>query len=469
MDDTVKILNTKAVQAVIDQVKDMVRRPGSTDVSVFGWWGMGQRWARNKATLTSDQRDVRVLIRHQVEGPVSVVTNQIDSDSIAAACRMLGSYLDRVSPKETFIDMMQEPVTHNAPGAEVWSDATFNRQALQNAEVVGSVTDDAQAKGFLASGYMENAASSVVKYNRDPWGREFTTSGQITQAHCSMTIREAKGNGSGWAGGSAFDINRLDASKIAAQALEKCTLSLNPVRIEPGRYQTILEPQASSFFFSDIVAGLQRSSPEGSGGGQLYLETDMAVNRHRSKLGLRIVDERITISHDPTDPVVGTHAEPGFEAVNLIENGVLKNMWVTYEDSLKELVQKSFIGIRSSFRVQGTETKVEEMISTVKRGLLVTRISNPVSVGMLYTGTTRDGLWLIENGKLTKAVRNFRWTESPWFVLNNVEELGQAIPVFTPADIRRSLERSYSSSLTSIVAPWIKINDFSFTSTVDAI
>lgn len=468
MEDSIKILNLKAAEYIVNQIRTKIHSHGTTEISVFSWWSTGQRWARNKAMLTSDQRDVRVVISHNFAGIVRAVTNQIDPDSLIAVCKMIDTYAKKQEPKEIFVDLMQDPVVYDSKGSNVWSDSTFNRESAENAKIVHYVSDEATAKGFLSSGYIENSASSVLKYERDRWGREFTTAGEITQAHCSMTVREPSGNGSGWAAGSSFDVARLDPNRIASTALEKCTMSLNAVRIEPGRYQTILEPQASSFFFATLVAGLDRRA-ENTGGGSLYLETDESVRRHRTKLGLKIVDDRISISHDPSDPLIGTHVEAQVEKVSLIENGVVKSLFSTYEHSLGELVQKEVVRRRSSFRVEGTETSVEEMIATMRRGLIVTRLSNPIAVGMVYTGTTRDGLWLVENGKITKAVRNFRWTESPWFVLNNVEQIGQSIPVFTPEDMRRSLQASFASSLTSIICPWIKINDFSFTSTVDAV
>lgn len=469
MDDSVKVLSLKDAESVLNRVKSLVDSYGQTNVSVFSWWSMGQRWARNKPSLTSDQRDVRVNITRWRGAVATVTTNQIDNESISAACKLADFYSRKYSGKEVFVDLVQPPVSDYSRGLPVWSDSTFNRTAKSNADIVHLVSDESSEKGFLSAGYIENSASTVLKYFRDQWGQESLTSGQVTQAHCSMTVREPSGNGSGWAGGVSFDMSRLDPVKIAAVALDKCTLSLNAVRIEPGRYQTILEPQASSFFFKSVVNVLSRDTPEGGSKIETYLETDPSIMRHRTKLGLKIVDDRITIRHDPIDPLIGTHIEAGVGSVTLIEAGVLKNLWNDHDHSLKELVKKEVVARRSSFRVDGSQTPVEELISTMKRGLLVTRISNPISVGRLFSGTTRDGLWLIENGKITKAVRNFRWTESPWFVLNNVEQVGQSIPIFDPTDMRDSLEGSYASSLRSIVVPWIKINDFSFTSTVDAI
>jgi predicted Zn-dependent protease len=102
------------------------------------------------------------------------------------------------------------------------------------------------------------------------------------------------------------------------------------------------------------------------------------------------------------------------------------------------------------------------MIRTTRRGLLVTRLSNVQVLdgsSLLATGLTRDGLWLIENGKITKAVKNFRFTESPLFVLNNIEQLGPAVPVFRATGL---------APMPAMVPP-IKTRDFSFTAMVDAV
>ena len=85
------------------------------------------------------------------------------------------------------------------------------------------------------------------------------------------------------------------------------------------------------------------------------------------------------------------------------------------------------------------------------------------------TGLTRDGLWLIENGKITKAVKNFRFTESPLFVLNQVEQLGVPVPVFRPVkepDRVQCISQPtypYYLALTPAVVPPLKARDFSFT------
>jgi predicted Zn-dependent protease len=110
------------------------------------------------------------------------------------------------------------------------------------------------------------------------------------------------------------------------------------------------------------------------------------------------------------------------------------------------------------------------MIATTQRGLLVTRFWGVHG----DSGLTRDGLWLIENGKISKAVKNFRYVESPIVALNQVDQLGVPVPVFRPVrkpDVKREgLNLSGPPVfLTPAVVPPLKIRDFSFTAMADAV
>jgi len=76
---------------------------------------------------------------------------------------------------------------------------------------------------------------------------------------------------------------------------------------------------------------------------------------------------------------------------------------------------------------------------------------------ILYTGLTRDGVFLIEDGRITKAVKNFRFNESPLFMLNNVEAIGPAIRI------------AGAESNGTFVMPTLKVRNFNFTSPSDAV
>lgn len=468
-----KILSKAVQDRIVDDIRGFCSSEGSLSVTIQSWWSGSQRWARNQASLTGDQRDVRIAIQSELNGVwASCATNQFDTKSLQSACKFVKSELMDKKPGSSSYDMISQPLRWDTNGSVVWSDKTFNRTYIENGKAVAFLTSNSKERGLLAAGYIETAAARALKYRRDNWNRESRWDGEVTQAQCSVTVRHPLGTGSGWAGKTSFEINRLDLTEISQLAFDKCIKSIDPVRIEPGRYQAILEPDAGAVLFGILVHSLQRVMPEKDKMGPYYLGTDGSIPRHLSKLGLSIVDKRITISHDPSDPLAGTHPQPGIGPVTLIENGVLTSMYMPLREWRNGHADHYAPLGRTSFKVEGTDISQDQMIETVKRGILVSRLSQPEAVdsnSMLYTGVTRDGLWLIEDGRITKAIRNFRWTESPLFALNNVEEIGQSVAVFKPASIRVALMMSFADSLNNIVVPSLKVNDFSFTSTIDAV
>ena len=197
---------------------------------------------------------------------------------------------------------------------------------------------------------------------------------------------------------------------------------------------------------------------------------------------IRVVDERITISSDPMDPEAGfppfgkldrwrspdPFVRAVYHPVTWIEHGVLKNLAYDRSYGIGNLGLSTGLPNSGAFRMSGGDTSIDEMISTTKRGLLVTRFDQILELdrrSLLFRGFTRDGLWLIENGKISKPVKNMVFTESILFALNNVEQLGHPQRTF---DRGISREKSLYSPMPTIVPP-LKIKDFSFTALVDAV
>jgi predicted Zn-dependent protease len=114
----------------------------------------------------------------------------------------------------------------------------------------------------------------------------------------------------------------------------------------------------------------------------------------------------------------------------------------------------------STFKMMGGTESIDDLIKGTTRGVLVTRLWYLREVDprtILYTGLTRDGTFLVENGKVTKALKNFRFNESPLFMLNNIEALGKA-------------ERLAGTEQGGdVVMPAIRVKDFNFTSLSDAV
>jgi predicted Zn-dependent protease len=233
---------------------------------------------------------------------------------------------------------------------------------------------------------------------------------------------------------------------------------VNPVAIEPGRYTVVLEPTAAGNLIQLIAGAVNaRSADEGrsffskAGGG--------------NKIGEKVVDERVTLVSDPLDPRVPANTAGGdglpSKRVNWIENGVVKNL--AYDRFWAQRTGKAPNSAGGTLSMQGGDSSVEDMIKSTERGLLVTRFwyIRPVDPRtILFTGLTRDGTFLIENGRVTRPVKNLRYNESPIFMLNNVMAMGRS---------ERVSASEAGGPGQAISVPAMKVRDFTFTSTSDAI
>jgi predicted Zn-dependent protease len=466
--DNDRILSKAECETIAQRIFELARGGGETLVHILSWWNGELRWARNRVSLASDRRDIRIQVTRRVgAGRRSVSTNQLDDVSLEAAVRAA----ERgwvPSPLRTPLGIPPVPTPERSPTA-IWSDATYGVTPETRGAVARALIEPAEAKGMLSAGYLEMRGGAVMSVSSlrpdgpySPWEVPYVP---WTQAQCSMTVRDAQGAGSGWAGLSGSDWGTIDAPALAARALEKCLASRNPVALEPGRYTVILEPQAVADLMEIVVRSMSRENAE-FGRGPWGLGLDDAVHLWRTKLGLKVLDERITISHDPADPQLGILPEPWMQPVTWFDKGVLTSLAYNRQYALDRLNVNPALRGMTGYRMSGGDTSIDDMIKTTTRGLLVTRFSNIRELdgnSLLSTGLTRDGLWLIEHGKITKAVKNFRFTESPLFAFNSVEQLGVPVPVFRP------VKDPYNPALTPAIVPPVKARDFSFTSTIDAI
>jgi predicted Zn-dependent protease len=275
----------------------------------------------------------------------------------------------------------------------------------------------------------------------------------------TQTVRTPDGTGSGWAGTAHNDWARATPPATEAQrAVRKAVQSREPVALEPGRYTVVLEPTAvgnllglMAFAMNARAADEGRSFFSKAGGG--------------TKIGEKVVDERVTIYSDPQDPDLLADPYTG-EGLPLgrrvwIQNGVVKTLGYDRFWADKKGVPPTPFG--GGLKMTGGNATLEELIAGVTRGLLVTRFwyirgVDPRSI--LNTGLTRDGLFLIENGRVTRPVRNFRFNESPVIMLNNVEALGRP---------ERVVAGEGGGGGGAVVVPPIVAREFTFTSISEAV
>jgi predicted Zn-dependent protease len=474
--DSARFLSKAECEAIARRVFALAQGGGRTRVTISSWWQGELRWARNRVSLASDRRDIRVTVQRTVaDGHTgAVTTNQTEDAALEAAVRA-AERTATVRPAGLRPVPFEPPPVPSMPrpATAIWSDATYDLDTEARGDIVRALVGPAEAQGLLSAGYLEVRGASHLGVDSDhparqdaPWDLPYA---QWTQAQLSLTVRDSKGTGSGWAGLSSYDWSAIEAQALAERALQKALASRNPVALEPGRYTVILEPEAVADLLELVVSSMGRQGAE-LGRGPWALEYDRMYQRWRTKLGLKVVDERVTIGHDPADPALGLvfgNLAFGAQPVTWIERGVLTNLSYPRDYALQQLHTDTGVRTMAGYRMSGGETSVAEMIRTTKRGLLVTRFSNIRGLdntSLLATGLTRDGLWLIENGKISKAVKNLRFTESPLFMLNSLEQLGPPERVFRPTPVGNSAQ-----PLTPAIVPPLKARDFSFTSTIDAI
>jgi predicted Zn-dependent protease len=279
-----------------------------------------------------------------------------------------------------------------------------------------------------------------------------------SNANFSTTVRTPDGTGSGWAGAGLFDWNELDAAALGARAIDKAERSREPRDVEPGRWVTILEPTAVANMVGLMMGSL---GARGADEGRSFFSRPGGGNR----LGERFLDERVTLWSDPLDTRLVSAPFNGQGLPNRrevwVENGVLRTL--AYDRFWAQRQGREPTGFVSGYYMEGGDATLDDMIRSTARGLLVTRLWYIRGVDprtILFTGLSRDGTFMIENGRVTYPVKNLRWNESPVFMLNNIEMMGRPVRV-SPSES--------SQVSAAVVVPPLKVRDFTFTSVSDAV
>jgi predicted Zn-dependent protease len=448
-----RFLSQEECQTLSQQLIGMSVGGGLTSLRVDTQWRGDLRWGRNAVTTGGETQFSNVTITRTIHGASSSteVTNSLDPAVLEAMLRRTEhTVLWRSEDPDRYPS--PPPDIHPYAKPKIWFDDTYNVTTPMRGQIAADVIKRAKAGGMTVAGYIAVEAEGNMVSDSNKMFRYYP----FTKAQYSLTVRDVHGAGSGWAGVDWDDWKRIDTQHLADVAFEKCQQSRNPVAVEPGRYTAILEPQAVCDLFAPIMdQALSRIMAENGRG-------PFADRPGFSKIGQRLFDERFTVTADPED------LDCGFVPFDWGGEPYLKTAWID-KGVLKELEYPRFYGLQQmgkdwalpnsrAFRISGGTTTIDDMIASTRRGFLVTRFSSVRVVdfqSMLLDGNTRDGLWLIEKGKISKAAKNFHFTESPMFAFNNIEEFGVPQRVFRPD--------------APAVCPALKVRDFSFTGLVDAV
>jgi predicted Zn-dependent protease len=427
-------LSRDECKVLFDTVLRLTSGGGETQLALVSRWSGAAEWARNRVSLASIRRTTNLMIRRNIrDAQGEVTTSRLDPAGLRDAIRLAEREirLRTESPEPAVDPTPDRPILHPV----LWSDGTYGFGAEARLSLAERLIDPAENANFLSAGTFRVMADGNATIGSDGMFRYYAT----TSVECSMTVRDAKGTASGWAGVNHFDLARIDPEALAARALEKAQLSTNPQALEPGHYTAILEPQATADLFSGLTHGpLDRRMAEMGAGpfaGRL---------RGHSKIGERVLDRRLVWRSDPMDPDGGfipyeQSAGAPYQPVSWADRGILRELSYNEGYALEQMGYPNPLLDPDSYRVTAAPdvptTTLDAMIANTTRGILVTRFSDIRVVddeSKLCRGYTRDGLWLVERGKITRALKNFRFVESPLFVLNKLLDVSAPQRVYRP-------------------------------------
>ena len=440
-------------QAIFDVIDKCVKQSKADEIEInLNSTVTGNtRFAANQLSTSGANNDVQLAVysaygaRHAV-----VTTNDLSDESLRRAVSQ-SEALAKLAPEDP--EIMPRLGAQSLYDVSAFFDSVAQltpgerAKAAMTALAPARAAKDIHAAGFIITNQTAQAignSKGLQAYHRS------------TSANYQLTVRTTDGTGSGWAAADDHDWTRLDFNKLSTRAIDKARLSKNPVAIEPGRYTVILEPQAVGDLvqlianYADARASDEGRSPFVKAGGG-------------NKIGEKIMDERLSIYSDPLD---GLLLATPFDGDGLpltprkwVDKGVLKAL--QYSRFWAKKQSKEPTGNASCLKMTGSGAQsIDQLIAGTARGVLVTRLWYLREVDprtMMYTGLTRDGTFLIENGKLTKSLRNFRFNESPLFMLNNLEGITE------PERIAGTEQGG------DIAMPAIKVRDFNFTSLSEAV
>jgi len=422
-----------------------------TEVVVMGGDTYLTRYATNYIHQNTAESNAEVFVRAVIGKKIGVATtNALDDESLRQAVGRAVAIAGVQPDLPDFVSLPGPDVAGTPAEVTAFSERTAGFTAEDRAAAVGRVTSLSARNGFEAAGAFSTSVLRLGVANSLGIRRyaETTTS--------RLTAIVMGPSGSGFADDSSADAGAIDVERVADVAVGKCRDAQDPVAAEPGDYEVILEPAA----VAQIVMYL----------GFMGLGA-LAVQEGRSfmsgRVGQRVTGENFTLWDDGNDPS-GFPLPFDFEGVSrrkvmLIENGVARGVVYDTYTAGREPGKTStghaippmmhYGPLPLNMFVKTGNSTIEEMVKGTKRGLLVTRFhyTNPVHpVLTILTGMTRDGTFLIENGKIKGPIKNMRYTNSVLDAFSEIEAISKEA---------RVSERF----IGSISAPAMKIRKFTFT------
>jgi len=421
-------MNRAESQAILEQA---VSAAGDREIEAVLGGGISEltRFANNEITQNVSERRYVLSIRVARGLRTGRATGNDLSREGIARLKAQADAAAALSPE--IPDLLPVPGPQDYRAVDGTDPETASLGPEARAREVSRAIARCRAAGVEAAGIYETGCGTIGDYGMVGPLALANSAGLLAyhqSTGASFRISAMDGTASGWAGAESHRAADIDGEALADRAVGKCARSRAPAVWEPGRYTVVLEPAA----VADLIEDMSSISLGA-----------LAVQEGRSflsgRIGSRVMGENITLRDDPYHPL---HRGCPFDAegmatlpVAIIERGVAKSPVYDRVTAARDGLESTGHGlsvpnpigpVAGNLVLEGGSGSADDLVAGVERGLLVTRVwytnvVDPMTVTL--TGMTRDGLFAIEDGKVTGAVRNFRFNQSVVQMLNEVEAM----------------------------------------------
>jgi predicted Zn-dependent protease len=422
------------------------------EVLVFHEWGGLTRFANSVIHQSTWKEDLSIRVRAVAGGRTGVASTNDFTPEGARAAAASAMEMAGVAVADPLFPGLAPPA--GPPAKDAFDAVTADLSPQERAEAVAALVSQV-GQGFRAAGAVESSAAEIAVANSEG---QFCYA-PTTQAGASTVVSGGDG-GAGTAEEAAVAFGSVDPEAVGKRAFEKARDSQGPRDIGPGTFEVVLEPLAVSTLVGFLAyLGLN---------GRTLFEGRSGLS---GKEGERVASDPITLVDDALDPAA---IGPPFDyegtpkqRATLIEQGVFRGGVHDRRSAKVAGTTSTGHGLPApnpdgpfplNLRLEPGDSTIEEMIAATERGLLVTRFhySNVVQpIDMVITGMTRDGTWLIEDGRVTGPVKNLRYTQSILAALADVQMVGR--------DLHAAGEFFFAGSRV----PALKVSRFNFSGASD--
>lgn len=411
------------------------------------------RIANNEITQNVSAAEDSITIRvvsDKKTGRASLT--KFDDASLEEAVKAAEAIMKYAKPDSDYVSMQGSLPIPEGPCTYFERTATFGPE--ERAAIVSRLASKCKAAGCEAAGIVSNGEYSIgIANNFGLFIHHQSTSGEF-----SVTV--AAEDVSGWAETERRNISDIQFDKLVDSAIETWASARKPQSLEPGEHTVILPPHALADFILFLTwIGF---GPVGYHEGTSPLA---------GKIGTKIFGDNITLVDDYSHPLsLGLPFD--FEGsprskMTLVENGVMKSMVYDRRSAQKYGTKPTGHGLPQpntygafpgNIIMSGGDSSLEKMIAETKNGVLLTHVhyTNLLKQSdMTLTGMTRDGVFVVKDGRVSHPVKNLRFTDSIFRVLNNVSA------------ISKDVEQVAGFFGGSFVLPAVKVDGFRFTSSTE--